>query len=81
MVCILECYLLDEVDQFENKNGVITRMKPWKKRQKLTCSLITGGKNNTLYVSTLNLTEHSITINSRTESGRYSILLIEQADQ
>ena len=47
----------------------------------LTSSLSTVGKNNTLYVSALNVTEHPITINSRIEVSRFSILSTEQADQ
>ena len=47
----------------------------------LTSSLRTVGTNNTLYVSALNVTVYPITINSRTEVGRFSILSREQAEQ
>ena len=79
----LECYLSDKTDQFENKSGVITPNEILEKETEiaLTSSLSTVGKNNTLYVSAINITEHPITINSRTEVGRFSILSTEQADQ
>ena len=79
----LECYLSDKTDQFENKSGVITPNEILEKETEiaLTSSLSTVGKNNTLYVSALNVTEHPITINSRTEVGRFSILSTERADQ
>ena len=65
----LECYLSDKTDQFENKSGVITPNEILEKETEiaLTSSLSTVGKNNTLYVSAINITEHPITINSRTE--------------
>ena len=80
---VLECYLSDKTDQFENKSGVITPNEILEKETEiaLTSSLSTVGKNNTLYVSALNIIEHPITINSRTEVGRFSILSTEQADQ
>ena len=57
-------------------------MKFLKKKQiAITSSLSTVGKNNTLYICAINITEHPITINSRTEVGRFSILSTEQADQ
>ena len=79
----LECYLSDKADQFENKSGVITPNEILEKETEiaLTSSLSTVGKNNTLYVSALNVIEHPLTINSRTEAGRFSILSTEQADQ
>ena len=79
---LLECYLPDKTDQFENKSGVLTPNELSKKKQiALTSSLSTVGKNNTLYVFALNISEHPITINSRTKEGIFSILSIEQADQ
>ena len=79
----LECYLSDKIDQFENKSGVITPNEILEKETEiaLTSSLSTVRKNNILYVSALNVTEHPITINSRKEVGRFSILSTEQADQ
>ena len=78
----LECCLSDRTDHFENKSGVITPNEVLEKETEiaLTSSLSTVGKNNALYVSALNVTEHPITINSRTEVGRFSILSTEQAD-
>ena len=79
----LECYLSDKTDQFENKSVVITPNAILEKETEiaLTSSLSTVAKNNTLYVSALNVTEYPITINSRTEVGRFSIFLTEQANQ
>ena len=79
----LECYLSDKTDQFESKSGVIPPNEILKKETEiaLTSSLSTAGKNITLYVSALSVTELPITINSRTEVGRFSILSTEQADQ
>ena len=78
----LECYLPDKTDQFENKSGVITPNEILEETEiALTSSLSTVGRKNTLYVSALNVTEHPITINSRTEVGRFSILSAEQADR
>ena len=79
----LECYLSDKTDQFENKSGVITLNEILEKETEIarTSSLSTVGKNNTQYVSALNVTEHPIPINSRTEVDKISILSTEQADQ
>ena len=55
-------------------------MKSLKKRQiALTSLLSTVGKNKT-YVSALSVTEHPITINCRTEVGRFSFISAEQTD-
>ena len=77
----MECYLTEETDQFENKSVLITLNKILETEIALTSSLSTVGKNNTLYTSVLNVTEHPITINSRREVGGVSILSTEQADQ
>ena len=78
-----ECFLSDKTDQFENKSRVITPNEILEKETEmaLTSSLSTLGKNFALYFSALNVTEHTIPINSRTEVGRFSILSPEQADE
>ena len=69
-------------EQFENKSRVIIRSEFLEKETEiaLTPLLSTVGKNNT-YVSVLNVSEHPIAINIRTEVGRFSTISADQLIQ
>ena len=80
---ILECSLHKDAQNCENQSGVVIPNEILEKATEiaLTSSLSTIDKNNVLFISALNITEHPITINGQTEVGKFSILSTEQAEK
>ena len=81
---ILECSLHKDAQNCENQSGVVIPNEILEKATEiaLTSSLSTIDKNNVLFISALNITEHPITINGQTEVGKFfSKLSTEQAEK
>ena len=78
----MECSLDKDALDCANQSGVVIPNEILEKDTEiaLTSSLSTIDKN-ILYISALNITEHPITVNGRTEVGKFSTLSTEQAEK
>ena len=78
---ILECQLLRSADKIDDQSGIIIPNEVLENETELafTSSLSTVGKNNTLQIAAVNITDHPITIASKVEVARFSIMTAEQA--
>ena len=79
---VMECRLCGVFEKFENFSGVVIPNETLERNLDLaiTSSLSTVNANNIIYISALNITDHSITLAKDTEVAKFSFLTSEQAE-
>ena len=80
---MIQCNLAKNTDDLESVSGVVTPNETLEQELDIafTSSLSTVGKGNVIMISALNITDHDITIQQRTEVGKFSVLTPEQAEK
>ena len=80
---LVECALWKHCDEFAGRSGIASPSDFLEKETgvALKSSLSRIEKNNTLYITALNLTKNPITHSHGTELGKFAILTTEQADK
>ena len=80
---MIQCTIANDTNDLESVSGVVTPNETLEQELDIafTSSLSTVGKGNVIMISALNITDHDITIQLRTEVGIFSVLTPEQAEK
>ena len=79
---MIKCTTANDTEDLEIVSGVVTTNETLEQELNIafTSSLSTVEKGNVIMISALNITDHDITVEQRTEAGKFSVLTSEQAD-
>ena len=77
---IIECQLQDFLTDMEKTTGIVVPSQELEEKCELavTSSINEVTKNNTVYVTAFNMTEHNLTLPFKTEIGKFSILTLTE---
>ena len=80
---ILENSPPEGTHEYKNLSGILISNEIFERETDLVfaASLSTINDQNILFISTINITDHPITLHRRTEVARFSLFTTEQADQ